>query len=267
MIIMNIGGDSIMRKSGPNTTPTLADVMTRLKKAGSKSVVQGRSRYGIKAGATYGVSAPKLHALAKVIGRNHRLAGQLWKTGIHDARLLAGLIDDPSQVTEAQMERWVRQFRSWDVCDNCCGVLFDKTTIARKKAMAWSRADAEYIKRAGFAMMAALAVHDKSAPDDEYLPFLERIKEAADDDRNFVRKAVNWALRQIGKRNIRLNARALEVASALTSAESSTARWVGADALRELRSDAVQHRLRKKETTPRLKSLLAKINDGDAKGL
>ena len=154
-----------MRKGGPEAAPTLADVMARLKKSGSKSVVQGRSRYSINAGETFGVSAPKLHALAKVIGRNHRLAGQLWKTGIHDARLLAGLIDDPLQVTEAQMERWVRQFRSWDVCDNCCGVLFDKTTIARKKAMAWSRADAEYVKRAGFAMMACLLYTSPSPRD------------------------------------------------------------------------------------------------------
>jgi len=238
-----------MSKVRPETVPTLSVVMAQLKKAGARSVVQGRSRYGINAGASFGVSAPKLHAMAKAIGRDHRLAGQLWKTGIHDARLLAALVDDSSRVTGPQMERWVRQFRSWDVCDNCCGVLFDKTLVARRKAMEWSFADAEYVKRAGFVMMAALAVHDKAAADEIYLPFLKRIKEAADDERNFVRKAVNWALRQIGKRNIRLNARALDVAVTLTSSESSDARWVGADALRELRSDTVQQRLQRKEST------------------
>ena len=150
--------------------------------------------------------APNLRRLAKEIGREHDLAGELWRTGIHDARILATLIDDPAQVTVRQMEQWAADFNSWAVCDAACCCLFDKTPHAWGKAVEWTEREEEYVKRAGFVLMAALAVHDKKAPDEQFEAFLPLIARHATDERNFVKKAVNWALRQIGKRNRRLNA-------------------------------------------------------------
>jgi 3-methyladenine DNA glycosylase AlkD len=184
-----------------------------------------------------------LRKLAKEIGTNHKLALQLWKSNIHEARILAALIDDPRQVTKSQMNQWVRQFDNWGVCDACCCVLFDKTPFAWDKAIEWSQNKEEFVKRAGFVLMAALAVHNKKAPDKDFLPFFIVIKHHADDGRNFVKKAVNWALRQIGKRNTTLNKKAIAVAREIRKTESSAARWVAADALRELTGKQVQTRL------------------------
>lgn len=192
------------------------------------------ARFGINRHKALGISIPTLRAMAKRIGRDHALARQLWASGIHEARILASIIDEPDKVTSRQMERWVRDFDSWDVCDQCCGNLFDKTPFAYRKAAAWSRRREEFVKRAGFALMAALAVHDKETGDAAFVKFLRLIERAAADDRNFVKKAANWALRQIGKRNGQLRRDAIKTAREIQKIDSRAARWIAADALREL---------------------------------
>lgn len=191
-----------------------------------------------------GTSIPALRAMAKRIGRNHRLAGELWATGIHEARLLATMVDDPQAVTDAQMEAWGLDFHSWDLVDQCCGNLFDRTSHAHRKAVEWSARREEFVKRAGFAMMACLAIHDVSAADEDFEALLQIIEREAADDRNYVRKAVSWALRQIGKRNLRLNTAAIRTCERILGASARKRNWVASDALRELRSERVQERLR-----------------------
>lgn len=205
------------------------------------------ARYGIQTRNAYGVSIPRLRAISMKIGKDHMLAQQLWKTGIHEARILAGMIDDPAQVNEAQMEDWATDFDSWDIVDGSCGNLFDKTPFAVKKAHEWSKRSEEYVKRAGFALMAELAVHDKKLSDDTFIDFFPLIIREASDDRNFVKKAVNWALRQIGKRNQRLNAEAIQTAKRIHELNSSSAKWIASDALRELTNDSVQKKLMKQK--------------------
>jgi 3-methyladenine DNA glycosylase AlkD len=204
------------------------------------------ARYGIRAKVAYGVAKPKMDELARKIGRDHELALELWGTGVHDARILAGMIDVAEQVTAKQMDRWVRDFDNWDVCDGTCCHLFVLAEPAWNKAIEWSRRNEEFIKRAGFALMAYLAYRDKTAADAEFLKLLPMIVREAHDERNFVRKAVNWALRNIGKRNVRLNRAAIREAEKIRKQSSRAARWIAADALRELRSGAVQTRLRGK---------------------
>jgi 3-methyladenine DNA glycosylase AlkD len=222
-------------------------ILKRLESLGSRKNVEGMARYGIRSKKAFGVSAPKLRAMAKAIGRDHALAQRLWKTGVLDARALAALVDDPAKVTQQQMERWVRDFDNWAVCDTCCGRLFDKTPFAWKKAVEWSKRKEEYVKRAGYALMAWLAVHDKQADDNRFMKFLPHIKRGATDERNFVKKAVNWGLRQIGKRNLNLNGHAIRTAKEIDRIDSSAAKWVAGDALRELAGRAVPERLRKKK--------------------
>ena len=177
----------------------------RLRLLGNPKAVEGMARFGIQSGTSFGVSVPKLRKLAREIGRDHSLALNLWATGQHDARLLATMVDDSRQVTISQMEDWVRDFDSWDVVDGCCGNLFDKTPYAVAKAKEWCKREREYEKRAGFVLMAELAVHDKKAKDQVFLNFFPLIIGGSSDNRNFVKKAVNWSLRQIGKRNQNLN--------------------------------------------------------------
>jgi len=220
------------------------DILQRLKSLANPEAVAGMARYGISPQNTLGVSVPALRKMAREIGRSHGLAQELWSSGVHEARILASMIDDPRLVTEEQMERWVADFDSWDVCDQCCGNLFDKTDIAYRKAVEWAARDEEFVKRAGFALMAWLAFHDKRAPDQAFLAFLPVIKRESVDGRNFVRKAVNWALRHIGKRNAALNIMAIQAAKEIQAAGSKPGRWIAADALRELTSDKVQERLR-----------------------
>ncbi len=210
---------------------------------GDPRYAAGAARFAIRGKGIFGISVPRLRTLAREIGKDHVLAQALWRTGLHDARLLAAMIDDPAQVTEAQMEAWVRDFDSWDVCDGCCSNFFDRTPFAWRKAVAWSRRPEEFVRRAGYVLMAGLAVHDKEAPDRGFVGFLPLIARGASDERNFVKKAVNWALRQIGKRNRALNRAAIRLARELRSSESRAARWVGGDALRELTGPAVQRRL------------------------
>lgn len=226
---------------------TTKKIVEELRRAGTRRNVEGMARFGIRAVKAFGVSKPKLDVLARKIGRNHELALALWATGIHDAKILAGMIDEPAKVSAAQMETWVRDFDNWDTCDGTCCHLFVFAAPVWAKAIAWTRRKDEFQKRAGFALAAYLAYRDKLAKDDKFISFLEIIEREAEDDRNFVRKAVNWALRNIGKRNTKLNRAAIATGERLRERESRAARWIAADALRELRGEAVQARLRRKE--------------------
>jgi 3-methyladenine DNA glycosylase AlkD len=219
-------------------------VLKKLKSMANPRNVVGMARYGIRPRSkVLGISVPNLRAMAKKIGRDHRLALRLWKSGVHEAQVLACLVDDPEDVTEEQMENWVRGFDSWDLCDLCCGNLFDRTDMAYRKAFEWTVRDEEFVKRAAFALIAALAVHDKKASDEQFVEYMPLIIEAASDERNFVKKGVNWALRQVGKRNKRLNALAIKTAEEIQRMATKSARWIAADSLRELRSDYVRVKL------------------------
>jgi 3-methyladenine DNA glycosylase AlkD len=219
-------------------------LIARMEQIGSPRDAGRLSYWGIQAARAYGLSAPQMHALAREAGRDHALALELWQSGVHEARHIAALTADPALVTESLMEKWARDFASWDVVDTCCCYLFIHTGHGWKMAVAWSRRKEEFIKRAGFSTMAYLAIHDKTAPDAKFLALLPIIEREAGDERNFVRKAVNWALRQIGKRNLRLNRSAIAAGERIRRQDSRSARWIAADALRELRSTAVQERLR-----------------------
>lgn len=191
------------------------------------------------------MTVTELRGLARRIGRDHDLAAALWKSKVHEARILASMIDDPSRVTEAQMERWISDVGSWDLCDQLCGNLFDKSPFAFNKALAWSRREEEFVKRAGFALMASSAVHRKDLPDTRFEIFLPAIRAQATDDRNYVKKAVSWALRQIGKRSRGLNRKAIATARQIERIDARSARWIASDVRRELESAAVQERLRR----------------------
>lgn len=223
----------------------LEALIAEMKSKSDPKAVQGMARFGIASKNTLGLSVPSLRDMAKRVGKDHQLALGLWKSGIHEARILASMVDEPDKVTGSQMEKWAAEFDSWDVCDQCCGNLFDRTPMARAKALEWSRRDEEFVKRAGFVLMAELAVHDKLATDADFTAFFPSILRGSADGRNFVKKAVNWALRQIGKRNFRLNSEAIRLGGRISRVDSASARWVASDALRELKSEAVQRKLRR----------------------
>ena len=209
--------------------------------------LKGMERYGINTSHTLGViSTPDMMEFARQLGKDHDLALQLWETGFREARILAFMIDDLEQVTSEQMDNWVRTFDSWDICDGTCLHLFSKSSLAVDKAIEWTSYNEEYIKRAGFVMMACLSVGKRKVTDDQLAAFLPIIEQAAIDERNFVKKAVNWALRQVGKRNSYLNKLAIETGQRIKMKDSKSARWIAADALRELTSDKVRTRLSKK---------------------
>ena len=221
----------------------LKDAIAELKSMGNSKSVAHMARYGIKPDRALGISIPKLQGLAKKIGKDTGLAEQLWSSSFHEARILACMVAEPQQMSEDRLESWVKEFDSWDLCDQCCNRLFSKTAFARSKALAWSRRPEEFVKRAGFVLMAVMAVHDKKASNRQFDAFFKRICTEANDDRNFVKKAVNWALRQIGKRNLALNGKAIAVAEEILLLDSKAARWVANDALRELRNEKIQQRL------------------------
>lgn len=223
---------------------TVDEIIAELRAHANADNVAGMARYGISSVNTLGVNIPTIRAIAKRTGHDHDLALALWDSGIHEARILAAMVDEPAKVSRRQMDRWATDFDSWDVVDGCCGTLFDKTPHAYVKAMQWSTSRREYVKRAGFVLMTQLAVHDKRAPDEAMLGFLPAIVRESGDERNFVKKAVNWALRQIGKRNGRLNAAAIAAAREILALDTRAGRWIARDALRELTSDAVQRRLK-----------------------
>jgi 3-methyladenine DNA glycosylase AlkD len=221
------------------------EVLDELRARANPADLEGMARFGINTKHALGGSRlPDLRALAKLIGTDHGLADQLWRSQVHEARLLASMVDDAAEVTEDQMEAWAKDFDSWDVVDGVCCTLFDRTPFAWGKAVEWSEREEEFVKRAGFTLMACLAVHDKQSPDSRFESLLPIIEREAGDRRNYVRKAVNWALRQIGKRNLPLNRMAMDVAERILEAGPRSARWVASDALRELQGDPVQLKLR-----------------------
>jgi 3-methyladenine DNA glycosylase AlkD len=210
------------------------DVLKEIKKNSSSSALKAQEYFGISVENSYGLTTPQMRIIAKKIGTNHSLAVQLWKTKVHEARHIASMIADPMRTDEKLMEQWLKDFNSWDLVDGCCSSLFRKTTHAYAKALEWTTREKEFEKRAGFTMMAQLAVHDKKSPDKSMEQFLEPIIRESSDHRNFVRKAVNWALRQIGKRNERLCKKAIAAAKNIQKKNDPSSKWIAADALREL---------------------------------
>jgi 3-methyladenine DNA glycosylase AlkD len=215
------------------------ELIAHLKSLASPEDLEGMARFGVGGEKTLGIRIPVLRKLAKAYRNDHQLASALWASGIHEARILASMVDDSAQVTEGQMEAWVNEFDSWDVCDQVCMNLFERHPLAYQKAVEWSRREEEFVKRAGFAMVAVLAWHDKTADDRAFDPFFERMQVGAQDDRNFVKKAVNWALRQIAKRRPGLASRCVQLAQELAESENKSARWVGKDALREFEKKGI----------------------------
>ncbi len=221
------------------------EVMKLLKSMENPRNVEGMQRFGIRGKKMLGISVYDVRRIAKDTGKDHSLALKLWKSGIHEARMLACFVGEPDKITEDLMEKWVKDFDSWDIVDQCCSNLFDKTPFVEKKIREWSKRKEEFVKRSGFVLICAKSVHDKKAKDSEFEKYFPIIKRESTDERNFVKKAVNWALRQIGKRNIALNKKAIKVARDLANSDSKAARWIAKDALRELTSEKTQKRLRR----------------------
>ena len=219
-------------------------VIKKLKSMSTPENVEGMARYGINPKNNLGISIYKLRPLAKEIGKNHELALKLWESGIHDARLLAVFLDDPAEVTNEQMDSWAKDFDSWDVCDQACTSLFDLTPMAWKKVFEWAEHDEEFVKRAAFSIIAGLAVHDKKASNEDFEQFSPLIKKCSVDERNYVKKTVNWALRNIGKRNLTLNKKMIKLAEEILKIDSKSAKWIARDAIRELMSEKVQKRFK-----------------------
>jgi len=218
-------------------------VIESLKRIASKKVRDGMARFAIPSDKAFGVSVGTMRQMAKKLGKNHELAEGLWKTGWYETRMMAAFVDEPSEVTPAQMERWCLGFDNWAICDTVCFHLFDRTPHAWKKLAPWSRLQDEFPRRGAFALLWGLTVHDKQADDEKFAQGLALIERAATDERNFVKKAVNMALRATGKRNPALHAAAVATAERLATSTNSAARWVGKDALRELTSPAISRRL------------------------
>jgi len=224
---------------------SVKDVLQQLRSKAQPEHLQGMAKYGMTVEQRLGVSIPDMRKLAKEIGRDHRLALGLWRTGITEARIVASMVGDPAKLTEDQMEDWVIGINSWDVCDQVCMNLFEKSQLAWKKVADWSEREEEFVKRTAFSLIACLAWHDKKAGDERFIGLLPLIIRGSTDERNFVKKAVNWALRNIGKRNLNLNQAAINAAKAIKRLDSKAARWVASDTLRELESEAIQGRLRR----------------------
>jgi 3-methyladenine DNA glycosylase AlkD len=231
------------KKSGGTLTD---DVVARLRKLGSKSVRDGMLRYGIPNENAFGVSVGKIQKLSKELGRNHELALALWETGFYEARMLAAFVDDPKLVTRAQMDRWCKDFDNWGIVDTVCFKLFDVTPHAWKKVEQWSKRRDEFQRRAAYALLACLGVHDKQATNEKFIACFPLIEAAATDERNFVKKGVSWALRVIGRRNLELNNAATELAQRLADSPDPTSRWLGKEALREFKRPVVRRQLENK---------------------
>ena len=223
------------------------EIISKLKSLSNPEAVKGMARYGINPKNNLGISIYKLRPIAKEIGKDHELALKLWDSGIHDARLLACFIEDPTKVTGEQMDSWAKDFDSWDVCDQACTSLFDSTLLSWIKVVEWAERDEEFVKRGAFSLIAGLAVHDKKASDKKFERFFPLIKKHSIDDRNYVKKAVNWALRNIGKRNLGLNKQIIKLSEEILKIDSKSAKWIARDALRELTSEKIQIRLHNKK--------------------
>ena len=224
---------------------SVKDVLDKLQSKAQPEQLEGMAKYGMTVEQRLGVSVPDMRKLAKEIGRDHKLALDLWRTGIAEARIVAAMVGDPDKLTEEEMEDWVKGINSWDVCDQVCMNLFEKNQLAWRKIADWSEREEEFVKRTAFSLIACLAWHDKKASDEKFIELLPVIIRGATDERNFVKKAVNWALRNIGKRNLNLNKAAINAAKEIQQLDSKAARWVASDTLRELESDAIQSRLRR----------------------
>ena len=218
--------------------------ISKLKSKANPTNVEGMKRFGIQGNKMLGVSVTNIRKIAHGI-RDHELALDLWDTGIHEARIMAGIVDDPKQITLTQMDEWVNDFDSWDVCDQVCTILVDVSPLANELIFEWAASEKEFVRRAAFATIAGMAVHKKVMKDEKFEPYLDLIKKYSDDDRNFVKKAVNWALRNIGKRNVPLCKRAIEVASQMEQMDSRSARWIARDAFRELTQKLAENRIGK----------------------
>ena len=223
------------------------EVINKMKSLENPKNVEGMARYGINPKNNLGISIYKLRSIAKEIGKDHDLALKLWESGIHDARLLACFVDTPSSITGEQMDSWAKDFDSWDICDQACTSLFDLTPLAWTKIFEWAERNEEFVKRGAFSLIAGLSVHDKNADDKKFERLLPLIKKNSTDERNYVKKAVNWALRNIGKRNMTLNRKAIKIAEEIKKIDNSTARWIANDTIRELTSEKVKGRLNKKK--------------------
>jgi 3-methyladenine DNA glycosylase AlkD len=223
-------------------------ILAKLERLGTKRGREGMARYGIVAKKVFGVSVATIRGLAKAIGKDHDLAGALWETGWYEAKMLAAFVEDPALVTPAQMDRWCRGFENWADCDTVCFHLFDRTPHAFRKVALWAHRRGEFEKRAAFALLASLALHDRSAGDERFARCLPIVERAASDGRNFVKKSVSWALRGIGHRSLALHATALELAGRLASSSDASARWIGRDARRDLERPLVRRKLEKRGT-------------------
>lgn len=232
----------IIKKTKRLKMSSAESVVKELREKAVPDQLEGMARYGMVTEQRMGVSIPEIRKMAKQLDEDHKLSLELWKTGIAEARILASMVGDPKKMTEDLMEDWVKDFNSWDVCDQVCMNLFEKTPFAWKKILDWSERREEYVKRAAFALIACLAWHDKNAEDSRFVDLFPVIRRGATDERNFVKKAVNWALRNIGKRNVELNRQAIEFAKELLETDSKAARWIAKDAIRELESEPVQKR-------------------------
>jgi len=224
---------------------SVEEVLKKLQAHSRPNELRGMARYGITIERRLGVSVPQMRKMAKELGKNHKLALGLWKTGIPEARIVAAMIDEPELLTEKQMEDWVKGIDSWDICDQVCMNLFEKSPLAWKKILDWSKREEEFVKRTAYALIACLAWHNKDAEDEQFISLFPVMKRGATDERNFVRKAVNWALRNVGKRNVNLNRAAIDTAKELSGIDSKSARWIASDAIRELESPSVKKRLKK----------------------
>jgi len=225
--------------------PSVEEVLKKLKANAKPDQLGAMARYGMVAERRLGVSVPNMRKIAKQVGKDHKLALELWSTEIPEAMIVAAMIDEPERLTEKQMDEWVKDINSWDICDQVCMNLFEKTPLAWKKILDWSQREEEFVKRTAFALIACLAWHNKKARDEKFIQLFPVIKREATDERNFVKKAVNWALRNIGKRNPKLNKAAIKTAKEIQRIDSKAARWIASKAIIELESEAVQKRLRK----------------------
>jgi len=223
--------------------PRTEAIIAELKSKAKPDHLAGMARYGMAIEQRLGVSVPEMRQMAKAVGRDHQLALELWDTGIAEARIIAAMIDKPDKLTEAQMEDWVKGINSWDVCDQVCMNLFEKSPLAWQKIIDWSARDEEFVKRTAYSLLACLAWHDKKTKDEKFIELFPVLIRGATDERNFVKKAVNWALRNIGKRNLNLNKAAINTAKEIQKIDSKAARWIASDAIRELESEPIQAKL------------------------
>lgn len=222
---------------------SVEDVLRELNAKAKPENLQGMAKFAIAGDQRLGVSVPDMRKIAKLVGKDHQLALELWDTRIPECMIVAGMIAEPEKLTEQQMEDWVVDINSWDICDQVCMNLFEKSPLVEKKIFEWSAREEEFVKRASYALIACLAWHDKQAKDEQFSNYFPLIVAGSTDERNFVKKAVNWSLRNIGKRNQHLNELAIQVALRIQESDSKSARWIASDALRELQSDKVQQRL------------------------